>query len=204
MTITVFGKPPTRAVRVIWMLEELGLPYETRHVDFRNAAKDEDFIAANAAALIPAMIDGDVTMCESTAILEYLAARYGPTPLAPAPDAPNYPKYLQFLHFGEASLCGPLNVVVASRFMAPDDQKANWGATAAAEMCIRRSVLAKKQLEQTPYMAGEDFTAADISVGYGLFVLGFLGLGDRLDPALTAYLAKLQERPAFKKATTAQ
>jgi glutathione S-transferase len=201
MTITVFGKPPTRALRVIWMLEELGLAYETRSVDFRNARRDEEFMAANPAALIPAMVDGDVTMSESTAILEYLGARYGPTPLAVKPDAPNYPKYLQFLHFGEASLCGPLNVVVASRFMAPDDQKANWGATAAAEMCIRRSVLARTQLEQAPYMAGEEFTAADISVGYGLHVLGFLGLGERLDPALRDYLAKLQERPAFQRAS---
>jgi glutathione S-transferase len=204
MTITVFGKPPTRALRVIWMLEELGLPYEARGVDFRNASKDADFMAANPAALIPAIVDGDVTMSESTAILEYLAARHGPTPLAPRPDAPNYPKYLQFLHFGEASLCGPLNVVVISRFMAPEDQKTNWGATAAADMCIRRSVLAKTQLEKTPYVAGDAFTAADISVGYGLHVMGVLGLGERLDPVLTEYLGRLQERPAFKKAVAVQ
>lgn len=204
MTITVYGKPPTRAIRVTWMLEEMGLPYEVREVDFRTRDKDADFMAANPAGLIPAMVDGDVTMCESTAILEYLGSRYGPTPLTPRPDAPNYPKYLQFLHFGEASLSAPLNVIVASRFMAPEDQKNNWGGMAAGEMCVRRSVLAKKQLEQTPYVAGDEFTAADISVGYGLYVMGFLGLGERLDPTLTAYLGRLQERPAFKRAATVQ
>jgi glutathione S-transferase len=203
MTITVFGKPPTRALRVIWMLEEMGLPYETRQVDFRNASKDPDFMAANPAGLIPAMVDGEVAMGESVAILEYLASRYGPTPLAPEPGAANYPKYLQFLHFGEASLTAPINVFVATRFMAPEDQKSNWGSNIAVEMCLRRSVLAKDQLSRTPYLAGEAFTAADISVGYGLHVMGVLGLGDRIDPDLTAYLDRLKERPAFQRAAAA-
>jgi glutathione S-transferase len=203
MAIVLYGKPPTRAVRVAWMLEEMGLPYGVRQVDFRHRDSDPEFMAANPAGLIPAMKDGDVVMAESVAIMEYLAARYGPTPLVPKPDAPNFPTYLQFLHFGEASLCAPLNVVVASRFMAPEEHKANWGATVAADMCIRRTALMIRQLEQTPYLAGEDFTAADISSGYGLFVMGFLGLADRLDPKLTAYLARLQERPAFQRATAA-
>jgi len=203
MTITVFGRPPTRALRVIWMLEELGLFYETRQVDFRAAAKDPEFMAANPAGLIPAMVDGDVSMAESIAMIQYLASRYGPTPLAPAPEAANYPLYLQFLHFGEASLCGPLNVVVATRFGAPEEHKANWGAQAAADMCVKRTALAVQQLAKTPHMAGQDFTAADISVGYGLHVMGLLGLGDRLDPSLKDYLARVSERPAFKRALAA-
>ena len=203
MTITVFGKPPTRALRVLWMLEEMGLPYEVRPVDFRRAREDKDFIAANPAGLIPAMVDGEVAMGESTAMLQYLASRYGPTPLEPAPGAENYPKYLQMLHFGAASLTAPLNVLVATRVMAPEEHKSNWGATAATEMCLRRSALATDQLGKSQYMAGDAFTAADISVGYGLYVMGVLGLGERLDPALQAYAAKLQERPAFQRAMAA-
>ncbi len=203
MTITIFGRPPTRALRVIWMLEEMGLSYETRPVDFRTAARDAEFMAANPAGLIPAMVDGEVAMAESVAMIEYLASRYGPTPLAPGPDAANYPLYLQFLHFGEASLCGPLNVVVATRFGAPEEHKQNWGAQAAADMCIRRSALAVSQLARTPYLAGQDFTAADISVGYGLHVMGVLGLGDRLDASLKDYLGRVSERPAFQRALAA-
>lgn len=203
MTIKVFGKPPTRALRVIWMLEEMGLPYETRQVDFRAAAKDPEFIAANPAGLIPAMVDGDVTMAESVAMMQYLASRYGPTELFPAPEAANYPLFLQFLHFGEASLCGPLNVVVASRFGAPEEHKSNWGAQAAADMCLKRTALPIQQLAKTPFLAGQDFTAADISVGYGLHVMGLLGLGDRLDASLKDYAARLADRPAFKRALAA-
>ncbi len=200
MTITVFGKPPTRALRVVWMLEEMGLPYEVRPVDFAKRTADEDFMAANPAGLLPAMTDGEVSMCESVAMLEYLASRHGPTPLAVDVKAANYPKYLQFLHFGEASLAAPLNVVVAPRFMAPEDQKDNWGSEAAGNMSLGRSVLVVDQLGKSPYMAGEHFTAADISVGYGLYIMDRLGLGDRLDPKLKAYSAMLQERPAFQRA----
>jgi glutathione S-transferase len=201
MTITVFGKPPTRALRVTWMLEEMGLPYEVRPVNFAEKGSDTDFMAANPAGLLPAMTDGDVAMGESVAMMQYLAARYGPTPLAPAADAANHAKYLQFLHFGEASLAAPLNVVVASRFFAPDDQKANFGSTAALEMTLRRSVLVIDQLGKSPFMAGNEFTAADISVGYAFYVMEKLGIGERLDPRLKAYQSMLEQRPAFQRAT---
>jgi glutathione S-transferase len=203
MDITVFGRPPTRALRVIWMLEEMGLAYRVRPVDFLTSAKDPEFLAANPAGLIPAMTDGELSMAESGAMLQYLAARYGPTPLAPPPDSADFPLFLQFLHFGEASLLGPMNVVVASRFRAPEEHKANWGAQAAADMCVSRTALAVSQLAKTPYLAGKEFTAADISVGYGLHVMGLLGLADRLDPSLEDYLARLRERPAFQRAAAA-
>ncbi len=65
---------------------------------------DPEFLAINPAGFIPAIQDGDVTMVESIAIMEYLMARYGPTPLAPAPHDPTFPAYQQFLHLGEAGL----------------------------------------------------------------------------------------------------
>jgi len=203
MTITVFGKPPTRALRVIWMLEEMGLPYEVHAVQFGQHLQDVAFMKANPAGLIPAITDGDVSMAESVAIMEYLGARHGPTPLVPERDDPSYPKYVQFLHYGEASLAAPLNVVVMTRFMAPEDQKSNWGAAAAADMCLKRTTLALDQLSRTPFLAGETFTAADISVGYSLYIMDYLGLGERLDPKLSAWSAKLQDRPAFKRALAA-
>jgi len=181
----------------------MGLPYEVRPVDFRASEKDPAFLAANPAGLIPAMTDGEIAMAESVAIMEYLAARYGPTDLVPPPSAANFPLYLQFLHFGEASLLGPMNVVVASRYMAPEEHKANWGARAAADMCLRRTSLLMNQVVKTPYLAGQAFTAADISAGYGLYVMNLLGLGDRLEPRLQDYLSSLQERPAFTRALAA-
>lgn len=131
--IIVYGAPPTRALRVVWMLEEMGLPYEVRPLDFAHRMEDKGFLEAVPTGAFPGFRDGEVRMMESCAILEYLGAKYGPTPLTPAFGDPAYPAYMMFLHFGEASLLGPLNVALASHFFAPDDQKQNWGAQHAIE-----------------------------------------------------------------------
>jgi glutathione S-transferase len=99
--ITVFGEG--RGFRVVWLLEEMGLPYRLRPVDLIAGVEDDpEFLAINPAGFIPAIQDGDVTMVESIAIMEYLIARYGPTPVAPDPHDPAFPAYQQFLHLGEA------------------------------------------------------------------------------------------------------
>src|SRR3982750_2376393 len=101
--ITVFGEG--RGFRVVWLLEELRVPYRLGPVDLlADVTKDTEFLAINPAGFIPAIRDGDVTMVESIAIMEYLMARYGPTPLVPAPDDPAFPACQQFLHLGEAGL----------------------------------------------------------------------------------------------------
>jgi glutathione S-transferase len=120
--ITVYGAPPTRALRVIWMLEEMGLDYRVRPVDMRTRRQDAEFMAASPAGAAPGLADGQVAMMESVAILEYLGARHGPTPLVVTPDEPDFPLYLQYLHYGEASLASQINVVIASRFFAPEGE----------------------------------------------------------------------------------
>jgi glutathione S-transferase len=101
--ITVFGEG--RGFRVVWLLEEMGIPYRLRPVDLlAGVEKDAEFLAVNPAGFIPAIQDGNVTMVESIAIMEYLMGRYGPTQLAPDPRDPAFPAYQQFLHLGEAGL----------------------------------------------------------------------------------------------------
>jgi glutathione S-transferase len=198
--ITVFGTPPTRAMRVIWMLEEMGLPYEVRPVPFDRRLDDQEFLAASPTGSFPGMRDGDVCMMESCAMLEYLGARHGPTPLAPAPGDPRYPAYVSYLHFGEASLSAPLNVTIGTRFFAPEDEKQNWGARFAVDLFVRKSKALLVPLARSPFLAGDTFTAADISCGWALGLARFLGIEERLDAVLREYLARLAERPAFQRA----
>src|ERR1700761_9143867 len=97
--ITVWGEG--RGFRVSWLLEEMGLPYRLRDVDLlKGVENDKEFLAINPGGFIPAIVDGDVTMVESIAIMEYLMGRYGPTPLAPPPNDSAFPLYQQFLHLG--------------------------------------------------------------------------------------------------------
>ena len=105
--IAVFGEG--RGFRVVWLLEEMGLPYRLRPVDLlAGVENDPEFLAINPAGFIPALQDGEVTMVESIAIMEYLIARYGPTDLAPEARDPTFSDFQQFLHLGEAGLAASL------------------------------------------------------------------------------------------------
>jgi glutathione S-transferase len=197
--IKVYGGWPTRSFRVQWLLEEMGVPYELRPVDLRRRAEDEAFMALNPAGFLPVLEDGETVMIESVAIMEYLIARHGPTSLAPGPDEAAFPAYQQFLLLGEAGLAAYLNVLVGSRFFAPESERENWGAKFAERLFFSRLDLVTRRLAEAPHLAGEAFTAADISVMYALDMGARLGLADRYGDTVSAYHARLAERDAYKK-----
>jgi glutathione S-transferase len=196
--ITVFGEG--RGFRVVWLLEEMGLAYRLRPVDLlAGVENDPEFLAVNPAGFIPAIQDGEVTMVESIAIMEYLMARYGPTPLAPDPHDPAFPAYQQFLHLGEAGLAASIYFVVGARNVAPEAERQNWSAGQAQRVFDSRLGLVTRQLARSPYLAGETFTAADISVTYALGLAKRAG-GVVLGHAEQAYLARVRGREAYKRA----
>lgn len=197
--ITVWGGQTSRSIRVVWVLEEMGLPYRVRQVDMLAAERDPAFLEVNPADYIPAIQDGDVVMVELIAIMEYLMARYGPTPLTPAPQDPGFPAYQQFLHLGEAGLATLMMPVIVSRFLAPEAERDNWGATWALQSFQKRLKLVSERLATSLYLAGEAFTAADISVTYALN-LGQRNCGIALGDAEQAYLARTTGRDAYKRA----
>ncbi|WP_396604717.1 glutathione S-transferase family protein [Bradyrhizobium sp. YCK136] len=194
--LTVYGEG--RGFRVVWLLEELGVAYRLRPVDLLAVENDPDFLAINPAGFIPALQDGEMIMVESIAILEYLLARHGPSPLAVAPDDPAFGAYLQFLHLGEAGLAGPMNAVFVGRALAPAERNArvtNW----ALQTFHSRLGLVIQRLANRPSLAGDQFTAADISVSYAL-LLG-LRTGNYTPGSVErAYLARTTTRPAYARA----
>ncbi|HEY2658269.1 MAG TPA: glutathione S-transferase family protein [Caulobacteraceae bacterium] len=198
--ILIYGGWPSRSLRVQWLLDELGVPYQLRAVDLRKRQEDAEFMAVNPAGFLPALVDGEVHMVESIAIIEYLLGKYGPGGLAPAPDAPEHPAYLQFLHLGEAGMAAFMNIVVASRFAAPETERDNWGSRMAGQMFLGRLRLVEQRLETSSYLAGPAFTAADISVHYALEFGARLGLADRYPKVVTDYMQRLTERDGYRKA----
>jgi glutathione S-transferase len=199
--ITVFGEG--RGFRVVWLLEEMGLSYRLRPVDLRaNVEDDKEFMAINPAGFIPAIQDGDVTMVESIAIMEYLMGRYGPTPLAPAPRESAFPAYQQFLHLGEAGLAASMYFVVVSRNLAPEAERHNWGAAKALEVFSSRLRLVTHRLTRSPFLAGDAFTAADISVTYAL-EFAQRSAGWVLGETEKRYLARTSSREAYQRAMQA-
>ena len=199
--ITVYGEG--RGFRVVWLLEEMGLAYKLRPVDLMAGVKnDPEFLAINPGGFIPAIVDSDVTMVESIAIMQYLMARYGPTPLAPAPHDPAFATYLQFLHLGEAGLAASIYFVLGARHFAPEAERNNWSAAQALDVYETRLRLVTRQLARSPYLAGDAFTAADISVTYALELAQSTG-STVLGEAEQAYVARTTARDAYKRAMDA-
>ena len=196
--ITVWGEG--RGFRVVWLLEEMGLPYRLRPVDLLvGVENDPEFLAINPGGFIPALQDGETVMVESIAIMEYLLAKYGPSPLAPPPQDPAFPDYQQFLHLGEAGLAASAFFVLGARKMAPEADRDTFTVRQALHVYESRLRLVSRQLAQHPYMAGEQFTAADISVTYAI-QLAQRGAEIAPGPAEKAYIARTSARPAYQRA----
>jgi glutathione S-transferase len=131
--------------------------------------------------------------------MEYLMSRYGPTPLAPDARDPAFPAYLQFLHLGEAGLAASIYFVVGALHFGPEDQRDNWSAGQALYVFKSRLGLVTRQLARSPYLAGDTFTAADISVTYALQLAERAG-GVTLGEVEQAYVARTTGREAYKRA----
>jgi glutathione S-transferase len=195
--ITVFGEG---GVRVVWLLEEMGHAYRLRQVDLlAGVENDAEFLAINPAGFIPAIQDDDVTMVESIAIMEYLMGRYGPPPLAPDPHDAAFPAYLQFLHLGEAGLAAAMFFYVNARRLPTEPERRNPTAAHTFRQFESRLKLVTQQLGLARYLAGDTFTAADISVTYALN-LAEKGGGVVFNAAVQAYLARTRGRDAYQRA----
>jgi glutathione S-transferase len=182
----------------MWMLEEMGVAYQVRPVAFMERDEDAEFVGLNPGGFLPVMTDGETVLLESGAMIEYVAARYGPTPLVPGPSEAAYSAYLQFFHFGEAGLAAPLVIIPYSRYFAPVEHRDNYGGEIARQIFRRRLPIVERRLGQAPYMAGEAFTAADISVAYAVNTGKWCKAIDSYSPALADYMHRVESRPAYQ------
>jgi len=193
-----------RSFRPLWMLEELGLPYQLKVLAFPPRVHDKSYLAINPCGTVPAFLDGDVKMTESAAICQYLAERHPASGLKVAPDEADYGLWLNDLHFGEATLTFPQTLVLRySRFETPERQQPQVVEDYARWFLSRLKTLTPR-LEQHAFLCADRFTAADVSVGYALLLAEKLGLQASFTPAVAAYWERLRQRPAFLRAQQAE
>lgn len=196
--LKIYHSQGARSLRVLWLCDEMGVPYETAEASFFKPS--DEFRSVNPLRTVPAMVDGDVTMIESVAMMIYIMAKYGPTDLAVNPDEAGYADYLQFLLFGEAGLAAYGNPLVATRFLAPEDQKQNFTASYLRDAIIKRLAWVGERLGDKRYVAADRFTAADISIAYIVTAAKFAALEDDIPTRMRAYYDDLSQRPAFQRA----
>ena len=190
-----------RGVRVFWLCEEMGLPYQVEAMPFPVPAS---YRALHPLATVPFLEDeGGVAMSESVAMLLYLAQRYGPTPLLPTEDAARLARVLQMSVFAEATLGARMNALMEAHFGAPEADKRNWsvrGLEARVETAL--DYVAEMLEAEGPYLAGAEFSLADIAV-VTIFGIWRGALGKALPDRLAAYQDRIKERPAYQRAQAA-
>jgi len=189
----------SRSVRVLWLLEELGLPYELQSAPLEPPGP-KPFAQKTPSGKVPTIEDDGVTMFESGAILEYVLEKYGSQGLAPPVGSPLRGPFLQWVHFADATaFTGLGNIAWHTRFKedaeSVADALADYGRWAEASLDAL-----ERNLEDKDFLLGAEFSGADIMVGYTVLVAKALGLVGEGHRAVDAYLTRLTERPAFRKA----
>ena len=192
-----------RSFRALWALEELRLAYHLHVVPFPPRFRQAGFMDLNPLGTVPLLIDGETRMTESSAIVHYLATRYGPSDLAVLPHEPAYGEYLNLLVMGEATLTFPQTIYLRFAVLEPEERRLPPAAAASARWFAVRLKAAAGLMGEEYACAGR-FTAADISLGYALQLAGAIGLAECFPPSIAAYFGRLTARPAYQAARAAE
>jgi len=192
--------PNSRAGRIVWLLEELGLEYEVNKMAFHpKDLKSEEHRARHPLGRVPVLEDGEVSIFESGAIVEYVMARYGDGGLKPAVDAPEFPEYLQWFHYCEGMMMPPINTIVVHTLLLPPERRDETVLGQAQRLLGRAVAPVDSALEGREYLIG-DFSAADIMLGHSIFMANRLGQVSDEMRNLKEYVKRIESRPAFQTA----
>lgn len=197
----IYHAPNTRSLRIVWLFEELGLPYDLEKFKLGDPSmRSAEYRRIHPMGRVPALEDGDVTLFESGAIVEYVLARHADGRLKPAADSPDFPAYLQWLHYAEGMLMPPVNTIVVETMFLPEEKRHQPNVDRARKLLGNMLTAVDQALEGRDYLAGE-FSGADIMSGHATIVASRLA-GDAAGdlPNVAAYVDRLKARPALQKA----
>src|SRR6202008_4929030 len=202
--ITLYHCDGARSFRPLWMLEEMGLPYDLKMLPFPPRVFAKEYLAINPLGTIPCMIDGETKMTESSGICHYLGVRYGPTPLIVTEAEPDYGAFLNWMYFSDATLTFPQTLVLRYTQLEPKERRNPQVATDYAKWFLGRLRAVEAAAGKAGTLCAGRFTAADIAVGYALRLAENIGLAKDFGPNVAAYWARLQQRDGFQRAVAAE
>lgn len=198
--ITIHHLGVSQSDRIVWLMEELNLPYQLKWYNRKaDQLAPDDYLALHPAATAPVIQDGDVMLAESAAIVEYICHRYAGGKLTVGPNQPNYAEYLYWMHFNN-NVQGLFFAKLALGTKASSPE-----AEMIGKAIKRREDNYYRYLDQrlgvSPYLAGPEFTCADVMVTFNLTTLPLFG-GRTIDDLSNAkaYVQRIGERPAYIKA----
>jgi glutathione S-transferase len=213
--ITLHHLENSRSQRVLWLLEELGLPYAVKRYarDTKTMLAPPELLRVHPLGKSPVITDGDITVAESGAIIEYLLDAQGQGALRPAAGTAQRRQFTYWLHFAEGSAMPflLLKLVFDKVRTAPMPFFLKPVAKGIADQVTKVFIAPNLQrqldymeaeLMQRPWFAGDDFTAADVQMSFPLEAAAARGGLDARYPAMAAWLAKIHARPAYQRALT--
>ncbi|QNP50104.1 glutathione S-transferase family protein [Diaphorobacter aerolatus] len=195
--IELYHSVSARSFRVLWLLEELGLPYRLKMLPFPPRAMARSFLELNPLGTVPLLIDGEQRLTESSAICQFLCDFVPGTSLKVAPGDAAYAAYLNWLFMSDATLTFPLTLVLRYTHFEPPERRQPQVAQDYARWFLGRLRAVESATSQHEYLCAERFTAADIAVSYALMLSEFLDMSSQWGPATQAYWQRLRARPAF-------
>jgi len=193
----------SRSTRVLWLLEELGLEYDVETLPFDpRAFRLADHLEIESYGTLPMLLDDAYAGSESIAVVQYLLDRYADGKLVPDRDSDAYGPFLEWIQFGENKLMDSLTQLLQHSALLPEAERDKKAAEQARRVFKHFARAVDTAVEGKQYLVGEEFSAADIVVGYALFLAEDFGVFPQGLGNLSEYYARLCRRPAFKLATT--
>ncbi len=209
--ITIYHVPSSRSQRIVWLMEEM---QEAYRLESFGIPVPESFLEINPLGSVPTIVDDDadepITMFESIGIMLYITGRRlvagneaaKALAVGPLPDAEHYAAHLQMLHFGEADLATPIGTIFRTRIFT-GEQTNNTITDQLGQLEKRLAYLDGYLSDGRPWVTGERFTIADISIGYAFLLAEFTKCEVELPAHVAAYWQRLQARPAYKRSLAA-
>jgi len=196
--LKVHFAPNSRAGRIIWLLEELSLPYEVNKMAFHPSdLKSDEHRKRHPLGRIPVLDDGDIRIYESGAIIEYIIERHKNGGLKPSIEDPNYPEFLQWFHYCEGMVMPPINTIVVQTILLPKDRRDDTALSQAQRLLTKSLAPVNEALDNKEYLIG-DFSAADIMLGHACYMSNRMGCVTDEMVNLKNYVGNISNRPAFK------
>ncbi|WP_428773820.1 glutathione S-transferase family protein [Vibrio sp.] len=197
--IQLYGVARSRALRVSWLLEELGLDWQFNFIDFaKGEHRSGEFLAMNPSGKVPVIRDGEVVLSESSAIMYYLAEKYGNDQWMPAPGSPESAQLHFWVSFTITELEQPLWTMGKHKFALPADKRLAEIRPIAAWEFAQAAAVASKRLPATPFLTGDTITIADLLLAH---TLNWATMFEQpLPENLAAFRDRISSRPTLKAA----
>ena len=193
----------SRAVRVAWLLEELDLGYEIESFELGSPdMRSDTYRALHPMGRVPTLVDGDITLFESGAIIQYLLAKYGNGRFIPDLNSDAFAAYLQWFHYAEGMIMPPMNTIVVETILLPPERRNEVNVKRATKLLGQMLTSVEQQLSGKTFLLGEHLSAADFMTGHAVIMAKRLGADFSDKPNLQQYNEHLSQRPAFQTASS--